>query len=123
VRRVVPEEVEACLADGDGLGMGQELGELVDSCGLVAACLVRMNPERGEDALLAFRDLERRRAGVDPGADSDNAVHAGVAGAGYQDVWRLLAHVEVRVRVDHAALAAACIRCSSSSTIDGSSLR
>ena len=51
-------------------------------------------------------DRERRAARLDPGPDRDDARHAGLARARDERVARLLARVEVRVGVDHAAASA-----------------
>ena len=51
-RREVVEVVEPRLADGDHEGLGEELRELADPVRLLAARLMGVDAERGEDALL-----------------------------------------------------------------------
>ena len=120
-RRVVAEVVEPGLADGDGLRMREQLAERVE-VGLLPG-LVRMDPERRRDAFLALRDREGRAARVEARADRDDARDAR-GPRPVERTGRVLERVEVRVRVDHSAPAAASIRASSSATTcSGSSLR
>ena len=103
---VVAVEVEPGLADGHGSRVVQELRQLVQPTGLLAARLVRMDAERARHAVLASGNGERRTAGVDSGADRDDPAHAGRARPCEQHRRRFRARVEVRVRVDHAAAGA-----------------
>ena len=113
-RRVVAVVVEAGLADGDRRSCREQLAQLVEAAGLVAAGLVRVDAERGEDAFLSLGDVERGAHESMPEPDRDDAVDAGLARAG-DDVRGLLCErIEVRMRVDHAAAAAASMRASSS---------
>lgn len=103
VRGVVAVEVEPRLADRDGSLVGEQLTKLVEAPGVGVSGLVRVDPERGEDALLSGGDGERLATGVEPGADRDDPAHAGRSRAGHDHLRRLGAGVEVRVRVDQAA--------------------
>ena len=59
----IVEVVEPRLADGNDAGWLEQLGELLDPRRLGPARLVRVDPERSEDALLRLGDRERRAAG------------------------------------------------------------
>ena len=71
-RRVVAEEVEARLADGDCAVVAEQLGELGDASRLVACGLVGMDAEHRVDPLVLLGQRERRPARVDPGADRND---------------------------------------------------
>ena len=103
VRRVVAVEVEPGLADGDRALVGEQLTQLVEPGRVGLGRLVRVDAERGEDAVVpsAIASVSRQR--VDTRADRDDPVDAGLACARDQLVRRLRARVEVRVGVDHAA--------------------
>ena len=103
VRRVVAVEVEAGLADRDRALVGEQLAQLVEPRRVGLGGLVRMDPERCEDAVVPLGDRERLAAGVEARADRDDPVDAGLARARDELVRRLRARVEVRVGVDHAA--------------------
>ena len=83
-------------------GCSTQLDELVESRGLGAARLMRIDPERREDALLGFGDRERGMTGRDPRADRDDARDADRTGPLDEERGGLVAPVEVGVRVDHA---------------------
>ena len=82
-----------------------------------------MDAEDRPDGLVPVGEIEGGARGVDRGGDGEDPGDARLAGAGHQDVGWVLARVEVRVRVDHAAADACRIRSSSSSTTLSSSLR
>src|SRR5439155_26289325 len=84
----------------------ERTAQLRDSLGILAVGLVRVDPEGREDAVVSLRETERRPAGVESGADGDDAIDAGRAGAPDEPLRVLRAGVEVRVRVDHATAAA-----------------
>ena len=113
-RGVVAVVVEPRLADGDGTLAGEQSAELRDLPVVGAAGLVGVNPEARVDAVVPEGERQSLVSARDRGGDDDHAVDAGCPGA-RQDRRRFV-QAEVRVRVDHARL-------SSSSTIDGSSLR
>ena len=119
-RRVVAVIIEPGLPHRDDTIATEQISELVEPPGLGIRGLVRMDAQRGEDALVPFRDLERGPALLDARADRDDPVHSHAAGTLDQGLSRLLAPVEMRVRVDHDA-AAFSMRSSSASTISGSS--
>ena len=84
---------------------------------------MRVDAERCEDLFVELRELERRPARLDPGADGHDPVDADGAGAADQRGRTVGAGVEVRVGVDHSVAAAcSCILASSSdTTVSGSS--
>ena len=112
--RIPANGVEARLAHRDDLRVVEEIAELVEASCIRPGGAVRIDPERGEDALVRVGECERRPARLDAGPDRDHACHAGRPGALDERGDRPVARVEVRVRVGHAA--AASIRASSSST-------
>ena len=120
--RETPDGVEASLAHCDRLRMGQELTELGEALGLGLPCLMRVDPERGMHALMTLGDRERRPTRLDTGADRDNSGDAGCLCALDQGRSRLVARVEMRVRVGHAAVAASIRASSSATTCSESSL-
>ena len=79
LRRGAVVVVEARLAHGDRTLVAEELAQLVDAMRLVASRLVRVDPERGADAVIRRSELERGPARSDPGADRDHATHPGLA--------------------------------------------
>ena len=95
--------------------MSQELAELGEALGLRLRGLVRVDPQRGMHALMTLGDRQRRPARLDAGADRDDSGDAGCLCPLDQGRSRLVARVEMRVRVGHAAVAAS-IRASSSAT-------
>jgi hypothetical protein len=109
-RSPVTVEIEARLADRDGALVPKQLGKLVEPPRLRTAGLVRVNAERGEDAVLAFCDRERRAAGIDSRADCDDTLDAGLASAREQFVRSLVAPVEVRVGFDRATAVSSSTR-------------
>ncbi len=113
--------VEAGLAHRDRLRMSQELAELGEALGLGLPGLVRVDPERGMHALVTLGDRERRPARLDAGADRDDSGDAGCLCALDQGRSGLVARVEMRVRVGHAAVAASIRASSSATTCSGSS--
>ena len=123
VGRVVAVEVEPGLADGDRARVREALAELVEPLGVVAARSVWMDAEDRPDPVVPVGELQRGRRRVDGRRDGKDPFDTGLARARNQDVRRVLARVEVRVRVDHAAVEACRIRSSSSSTTLSSSLR
>ena len=122
VRRVVAVEVEPGLADGDGARVREALARARRAARVVAARSVWMDAEDRADAVVPVGELQRGRRPVDGRRDGEDPFDAGLARASDQDVGRVLARVEVRVRVDHAAVEACRIRSSSSSTTLSSSL-
>ena len=117
VRRVVAEVVEPRLAHRNGLRMREQRLQLGNVVCLRAAGLVRMDAERRVDAVVRVREGERVARAGERRRDRDDPRDARLACAGDH-----LGGVvpEVRVRVDHASPR---IRCSSSSTVESSSLR
>ena len=109
-RRVVAEEVEPDLADGNGLGR--------DHAPRVFPVrrLVRMDAGGDVHPVLPLRDLARRPGGDEPRSDRDHALHAGGTRS-FECARGVLQRIEVRVRVDHEE----AMRASSSSTTLGSS--
>src|SRR5205085_8336892 len=63
----------------------------------------RIDAERRVDAVVRLGDRERPAAGLDAGADRDDAGDAGRAGARHELGGGRVAAVEMRVGVDHAA--------------------
>jgi hypothetical protein len=108
-RRVVAEVVEPGLADGHRARVIQKLRQAVDVADGDGACLVRVEPEHGVDALVAIGEVERRPAAGDRGADGEDASDARLECAGHRRI-RIVECVEVRVGVDHAAGAGASTR-------------
>ena len=74
-----------------------------------------IDTQRGEHPVVLVGDRERRSAGIDAGADGDDPGHPCGKRPLDEGRGRLLARVEVRVRVGHEP-AAASIRASSSAT-------
>src|SRR5581483_6891633 len=105
-RRVVAKEVEPRLADGDDRAVPEHRLQLFQALRVRAGGLVRVDAENAGNVLVLPRDLEHGPAGVDAGADREHAGHAGRPSAVEENVGRLLARVEMRVRVDHAAAGA-----------------
>ena len=120
--RVPANGVEPGLADGDRLGMREQLAELVDALRLRRRGLMRIDAERRVDAVVRLGDRERSATRVDPGADRDDPRHAGLARPLDEGRCVLLARVEMRVRVGHCAEAASIRSSSSATTASGSSL-
>ena len=75
-----------------------------------------MDSDDGEDAALAVRERGRGLGRRDSGANRQHAVDAGGARAFEDRGGIVVARVEMRVCVDHAASAARCKRASSSAT-------
>ena len=120
-RCVSAEAVETRLPHRHGAGMAEQLPHLVEPAGLGAARLVRVDPERGHDALLPLGDGERAPTGVHAGADRDHPRDAGLARP-RDRTRRIVERIEMRVRVGHAATSPR-MRSSSSDTMrSGSSL-
>jgi len=65
------EVVESRLTDGHGCRVLEQLGELPEPVCVGSGGTVRIDPERRRDALLRRRDLERRPARSDAGADGE----------------------------------------------------
>src|SRR5688572_1918442 len=107
--------VQAGLADRDGPWMGEKLTELVHALRLRAARVVRMDPKGRMDPLDLLGDPKSRTTRLDPGADRDDACYALRTGTFDEHRSRLVARVEMRVRV-RQGVAAASIRASSSPT-------
>src|SRR5689334_1875457 len=80
-RRVVPEEVEPGLADGDRLRVVEQRTQLADALGLDPAGLVRVDAERRVDALVAFGEHKGRLRLRERGRDGDDAFDAGASRA------------------------------------------
>ena len=118
-RRVVAVEVEPGLADGDRTRVAEQLAELVEPGCVVIRGLVRVDAEGGPDSVVSPGEVERRAARVEPRADRDDALHAGLAGPPQDQIRRIRARVEVRVGVDHWA--ASILASSSATTRSGSS--
>ena len=95
--------VEARLADRDRLRTVEQLAQLADAVRLLAGRLVRVDPERREDAVVLLGDRERSAAGLDSRPDRDHARHPHLV-CPRDRCARLLERVEVRVGVDHAAV-------------------
>ena len=121
-RRVPANRVEPGLADRDHLRMAEKLAKLVESSGFGRARLVRVDAERGEHALVRVGDGQCSPTGLDSGADRHDPRDSGLACTLDEDRGRLVARVEVRVRVGHATVAASIRASSSSTTRSGSSL-
>ena len=119
--REATDGVEAGLAHRDRLRMSQELAELGEALGLGLPGLMRVDPERGMHAVVPLGDRERRPTRVDAGADRDDSGDAGCLCALDQGRGGLVARVEMRVRVGHAAVAASIRASSSATTCSGSS--
>ena len=94
VRRVVPEEVEPDLADGNGVGRDDRAWILP------VRRLVGMDAGRDVDARFALGDLARRACGGEARTDRDHPPHARGAGS-LQRTRGVLERIEVGVRVDH----------------------
>ena len=61
-RGIVAEEVEPGLADGDRPVVPEERAQLGNTLGVVAAGLVRVDPESREDSLVSLGYGQRRSA-------------------------------------------------------------
>ena len=114
-RRMVAVIVEPDLADGDDLRMSGEALEDVEI--ELARRFMRMKAHHGVHAVVLLGDLERARPRLRVRPDREDPRHTGSRRA-RDHAARIIECVEVRVGVDHAVS-----RCSSSSTIPGSSLR
>jgi len=108
VGAVVP--VEPGLADRDGRRMGEKLAELADPLGFGRRGLMRIDADRRRHALVRVGDRERGMTRLDSGPDRDDPCHARRARAQEQLLRVLVARVEVRVGVDHAAGAGSSMR-------------
>ena len=73
--------VETRLADRDDARVAEQLASSSTPAGLGRRRLVRVDPERGDDALVGVGDRERAAARLDARADRDHARHADRAGA------------------------------------------
>src|SRR5262249_47286311 len=103
--------VEASLSNRDGKRMGGQGAQLVESLRLWRSGLVRIDSERGnDDAVARLGDAQRCAARFDPGSHGDDSIDAGCTGALDNGCGGLVARVEVRVRVGHAAAVGASMR-------------
>ena len=75
-RREIVEVVESRLADSHGSWMAEQIDELIRARTPGGAGLMRVDPERGKDALLGIRDCDRGVAGRDPRANGYDSRHA-----------------------------------------------
>ena len=98
------EVVESGLPHRDDVRVADELVELVDPRRFAASRVMGIDADGREDALLPLGDRERRTTRLDARADRDHAGDAGRARALNEHRGRLVASVEVRVGVDHAAV-------------------
>ena len=98
--------------------MHEERAKLVDIGLRRRTRLVRMDAERGVDALLGLREREGSTRTGNRRRDDDDAIDPGDPRSG-EHLGRVLA--EMRVGVDHPPPASSVIRRSSSSTTDSSS--
>ena len=121
-RRIPANRVEPGLADRDRLRMGEQLAQLVESSGFGGAGLVRIDAERCEHAVVRVGDGECGATGLDAGTDGHDPGDSRLVRAPDERRGRLVARVEVRVRVGHATVAASIRASSSSTTRSGSSL-
>src|SRR6185295_2690146 len=95
-RCVVAIEVEPRLPDGDGPRGAEQLTQLVETLRVGLTGLVRVDAERGEDAVFARGDRQRFTARVDSGSARDAPPDSDGAGALADHVRRVGARVEVR---------------------------
>jgi hypothetical protein len=103
-RRIVAIVIEPGLPHRHGPLVGKQLPELVQPPCVSRAGIVRVDAERRKDALLLAGKLERPPARVDAGADRDDAIDSRLPGTLENGGRRPVARVEVRVRVDQAAI-------------------
>ena len=100
-RREIVEVVESRLADSHGSWMAEQIDELIRARTLRGAGLMRVDPERGKDALLGIRDCDRGVAGRDPRANGYDSRNAHRPRTFDEECGGLVAAVEVSVGVDH----------------------
>ncbi len=102
--------VEPCLSDGDRFRVREQLAELVKPLCLRRRRLVRIDAESREDLAVLVGDRERPSARLDAGTDGHDPAHASGERSFDEGRCRLLARVEMRVRVGHAAGAGVSMR-------------
>ena len=97
--RVVVVVVEPGLADGDDLGVVEQVGDRVDA----VACFVGVEPDGGPDAGVGFGCRDRGEARGPVTADGDHRGDAGLMGGVHGRVGAarhpLVVHVTVRIEV------------------------
>ena len=108
VRGVVAKEIEAGLPDRDGTRVREQLAERVEV--VVFRRLVRVDTEDREHLRMLVRELERGAGALDRRADGEDPPHACLARSANELVGGVRARVEVRMGVDHAAVAGASRR-------------
>jgi hypothetical protein len=108
VWRVVTVEVEAGLTHRDRAWVGEQVAHRVE---VVVVCrLVRVDSENREHLRVLLCELERRVASLDRRTDRENPPHARLARTANELAGWIRARVEVRMGVDHAAVAGASRR-------------
>ena len=80
--------------------MREQLAQLLEVARADAARLVRVEPERREDAVVLLAERQARAAGLDRRPHGDNALDPGLARAP-ENLPRILEGVEMGVCVDH----------------------
>ena len=108
VRGVVAKEVEAGLPDRDRARVREQLAQRVEV--VVVRRLVRVDAEDREHLRMSVCELERGARALDRRADREDPLHACLARSANELVRRVRARVEVRMGVDHAAVAGASRR-------------
>ncbi len=108
VRGVVAKEVEAGLTDRDRAWVVEQIPERVEV--VVLRRFVRVDPENREHLRMSVCELERGPRALDRRADREDPPHARLARSANELVRRVRARVEVRMGVDHAAVAGASRR-------------
>jgi len=100
-RRAVAIEVQTGLADRDAALVHCERLQLCEVGLIEAGCGVGMTPDSGEHLWERLGDRQRRAAGraIDP--DRQQPLDAGLRGGGHDRGGLPLAHVDVRVGIDH----------------------